>query len=135
MDLNRVIENVLVSRQFKNYQLINAIHYELPKRVQIHKPKVIVISGLVDQFLQEPNIDIDEFESLTIQIVTALHKIKDVLIILTSRFRDNKMEFPALSRIIEIRAKKELDETKLNLSIDYNGRLKRISMIEADITN
>ena len=32
----------------KNYQLINAIHYELPKRVQIHKPKVIVISGLVD---------------------------------------------------------------------------------------
>lgn len=31
MDLNRVIENVLVSRQFKNYQLINTIHYELPK--------------------------------------------------------------------------------------------------------
>jgi Rad51 len=134
MDLNRVIENVLVSRQFKNYQLINAIHYELPKRVQIHKPKVIVISGLVDQFLQEPNIDIDEFQSLTIQIVTALHKIKDVLIILTSRLGDNKMEFPALSRIIEIRAKKELDETKLNLSIYNNGRLKRISMMEADIT-
>jgi hypothetical protein len=135
MDLNRAIENVLVSRQFQNYQLINAIHYELPKRVQIHKPKVIVISGLVDQFLREPNIDIDEFESLTIQIVTALHKIKDVLIILTSRFGDNKMEFPALSRIIEIRAKKELDETKLNLSIYNNGRLKRISMMEADITN
>jgi hypothetical protein len=135
MDLNRVIENVLVSRQFKIYQLINAIHYELPKRVLIHKPKVIVISGLVDQFLQEPNINIDEFESLTIQIVTALHKIKDVLIILTSRFGDNKMEFPALSRIIEIRAKKKLDETKLNLSIYNNGRLKRISMMEADITN
>lgn len=135
MDLNRVIENVLVSRQFKNYQLINAIHYELPKRVQIHKPKVIVISGLVDQFLQKPNMDIDEFESLIIQIVTALHNIKDVLIIVTSRFGDNKIEFPALSRIIEIRAKKELDETKLNLSIYNNGRLKRISMMEADITN
>lgn len=135
LDLNRVIENVLVSRQYENYQLINAIHYELPKRVQIHKPKVIVISGLVDQFLQEPGIDIDEFESLTIQIVTALHKIKDILMILTSRFGDNKIEFPELSRIIEIRAKKELDETKLNLSIYNNGRLKRISMMEADITN
>lgn len=135
MDLNRVIENVLVSRQFKNYQLINAMHYELPKRVQIHKPRVIVISGLVDQFLQEPNIDIDEFESLRIQIVTALHKIKDVLIILASRFGDNKIQFPALSRIIEIRAKKELHETKLNLSIYNNGRLKRISMMEVDITN
>ena len=135
MDLNRVIENVLVSRQFKNYQLINAMHYELPKRVHIHKPRVIVISDLVDQFLQEPNIDIDEFESLTIQIVTALHKIKDVLIILTSRFGDNKIQFPALSRIIEIRDKKELHETKLNLSIYNNGRLKRISMMEVDITN
>lgn len=135
MDLNRVIENVLVSRQFKNHQLINAIHYELPKRVQIHKPREIVISGLVDQFLQEPNIDIDEFESLTIQIVTALHKIKDALIILTSRFGDNRIQFPALPRIIEIRAKKELHETKLNLSIYNNGRLKRISMMEADITN
>ena len=45
------------------------------------------------------------------------------------------MEFPALSRIIEIRAKKELNQTKLNLSIYNNGRLKRISMMEADITN
>jgi hypothetical protein len=115
--------------------LINAINYELPKRVQIHKPRVIVISGLVGQFLQEPNIDIDEFESLTIQIVTALHKIKDALIILTSCFGDNKIQFPALPRIIEIRAKKELHETKLNLSIYNNGRLKRISMMEADITN
>lgn len=129
MDLNRVIENVLVSRQFKNYQLINAIHYELPKRVQIHKPRVIVISGLVDQFLQEPNIDIDEFES------DNSNSNRDVLIILTSRFGDNKIQFPALSRIIEIRAKKELHETKLNLSIYNNGRLKRISMMEVDITN
>jgi len=39
--------------------MINAMHYELPMRVQIRKPRVIVISGLVDQFLQEPNIDID----------------------------------------------------------------------------
>lgn len=28
MDLNRVLENVLVSRQFQNYQLINTILYE-----------------------------------------------------------------------------------------------------------
>jgi len=89
----------------------------------------------VDQFLQEPNIDIDEFENLTIQIVTALRKIKGVIIILTSRFGDSKMEFPALSRIVEIRVKKALDETKLHLSIHNNGRLKRICMMETDITN
>jgi len=42
MDLNRILENMMVSRHFKNYHLINTIHYELPKRVQIHKPKVML---------------------------------------------------------------------------------------------
>lgn len=87
IDHNRVLENVLVSRQFQNYQLIHNIMYELPKRVQIHKPKVIVVSGLIIQFHQEPNIDTSEVQSLTSGIVTALHKIKDVSVILTSRLR------------------------------------------------
>jgi hypothetical protein len=40
-----------------------------------------------------------------------------------------------LSRIIEIRDKKESNEMKLNLSIRNNGRLKRVSMMEAELTN
>ena len=74
-------------------------------------------------------------ESLVSQIVTALHKIKDVFIVLTSRLADNQIEFPALSRIIEIRDKKEFNETKLNLSIYNNGRLKKVSMMEAELIN
>ena len=123
-----------LARQFTIYQLTNTIIYDLPKRIQLHKPKVIVISGLLDQFYQDPYINIAEAESLVSQIVTALHKIKDVFIILTSRFTDNQIEFPALSRI-EIRAKKEFDETKLNLSIYNKGRLKKVSMMEAELTN
>ena len=45
---------------------------------------------------------------------------------LTSRLTDNHMELPAMSRI-EIRAKNEFDETKLNLSIYKNGGLKKVS--------
>jgi hypothetical protein len=71
-------------------------------------------------------------ESLVSQIVTALHKMKDVFIILTSRFTDNQMEFPALSRI-EMRAKKMFDETKLNLSIYNNGRLRKIIVTESEL--
>ena len=112
--------------------LTNTIIYDLPKRIQLHKPKVIVISGLLDQFYQDPYIRTAEAESLVSQIVTALHKIKDVFIVLTSRFTDNQIEFPAMSRI-EIRAKKEFDETKLNLSIYNNGRLKKVSMMEAEL--
>ena len=102
----------------------------MPKRIQLHKPKVVVISGLLDQFYQDPYINIAEAERLVSQIVMALHKIKDVFIVLTSRLTDNKIEFPAMSRI-EIRTKQVFDETKLNLSIYNNGRLKKIFMNEA----
>ena len=106
----------------------------MPKRIQLHKPKVIVISGLLDQFFQDPYVNIAEAESLVSQIVTALHKIKDVFIVLTSRLRDNQIEFPAMSRI-EIRPKIEFDQTKLNFSIYNNGRLKKVSMMEPELTN
>ncbi len=39
---------------------------------------MIVISGLLDQFYQDPYIRITEAEHLISQIVTALRKIKDV---------------------------------------------------------
>ena len=47
-----------------------------------------------------------------------------------TRLTDNKIEFPAVSRI-EVRAKQVFDETKLNLSIYNNRRLKKIFMNEA----
>lgn len=132
MHHRNVLRKVLVSRQFTIYQLANTIIYDLPKRIQLHKPKVVVISGLLDQFYQDPYIRIAEAESLVSQIVTALHKIKDVFIVLTSRFTDNQMEFPAMSRV-EIRVKQVFDETKLNLSIYNNGRLKKVYITEAEL--
>jgi uncharacterized protein YueI len=133
MHHSKVLRNVIVARQFTIYQLTNTIIYDLPRRIQLHKPKVVVISGLLDQFYQDPYINISEAESLVSQIVTALHKIKDVFIVLTSRLTDNQIEFAAMSRI-EIRTtKKEFDETKLNLSIYNNGRLKKVFMTESEL--
>jgi DNA-binding beta-propeller fold protein YncE len=43
MHHSNVLHKVLVSRQFTIYQLTNTILYDLPKRIQLHKPKVIVI--------------------------------------------------------------------------------------------
>ena len=87
---------------------------------------------MLDQFYQDPYINIAEAESLVSQIVTSLNKIKDIFIILTSRFTDYQIIFPPISRI-EIRAKKEFDETKLNFSIYNNGRLRKASMTEAEL--
>jgi hypothetical protein len=69
-------------------------------------------------------------ECLVSQIVTASYKIKDVFIFFTSCFINEETVFPAISRI-EIRAKKEFDETKLNLSVYNNGRYRKVSMTEA----
>jgi hypothetical protein len=132
MHHRNILHKVLVSRQFQIYQLTHTILYDLPKRIQLYKPKVVVVSGLLDQFYQDPYIRTAEAESLISQIVTTLHKIKNVFVVLTSSFTDNQIEFPALSRI-EIRAKKHFDETKLNLSIYNNARLKKVSVMEAEL--
>jgi hypothetical protein len=88
---------------------------------------------LLDQLLQDPYLHPAEAESLVSQIVKSLHKIKGVLLVLTSRLDDNNIEFPSLSKIIEVRAKKEFNVTKLNLSIRNNGRLRKDSMTEAEL--
>ena len=132
MHHRNILHKVLVSRQFQIYQLTHTILYDLPKRIQLYKPKVVVISGLLDQFFQDPYVNIAEAQSLVSQIVTALQKIKDAFIIITSRLIENQTVFPAMSRI-EIRAKKEFDETKLNFSIYNKGRLKKVSMTEAEL--
>lgn len=78
MNYRNVLRKVLVSRQFTIYQLAHTIICDLPKRIKLHKSKIIVISGLLDQFYQDPYIHAADAESLVSQIVTALHKIKDV---------------------------------------------------------
>jgi hypothetical protein len=45
---------------------------------KFHDVSYIVIYGVLDQFLQEPNIDVNEFENMILQIVTALCKASDV---------------------------------------------------------
>jgi uncharacterized protein YueI len=62
----------------------------------LHKPKVVIISGLLDQFYQDPYINIAEVQRLVSQIVTSLNKIKDVFIILTSSFTEAKRQLPPL---------------------------------------
>ena len=64
------------------------------------------------------------------QIVSALRRIKNVLLIISSRFGDEEMVVPTFPRIIEMRAKKEFDETKLNLSVYNNSKMKRVALTE-----
>ena len=129
-----VLNKVLVTRQFTIYQLTHTILYDLPKRVHLHRPSVIVVSSLLDQFIQEPYIHTNEFASLISQIVSALRRIKNILLIITSRFQDEKIVLPTFPRLIEIRAKKEFDVTKLNLSVYNNSKMKRVALTENELS-
>lgn len=60
MHYKNVLHKVLVSRQFTIYQLTHTIIYDLPKRIQLCKPKIVVISGFLDQFYQDPYISVAE---------------------------------------------------------------------------
>src|SRR6476620_3329145 len=60
MHCRNVLHKVLVSRQFTIYQLAHTIIYDLAKRMKLHKSKIIVISGLLDQFYQDPYVNIAE---------------------------------------------------------------------------
>ena len=75
----------------------------------------------------------NEFGSLISQIVSALRKIKDVLLIISSRFGHQQMVVPTFPRLIEIRTKKEFDETKLNLSIYNNSKMKKAALTENEV--
>jgi len=86
----------------------------------------------MDQFLQETNTHINEFGNL-ISNSTALRRIKDVLLIISSHFTDKEMVIPTFPKLIEIRSKKEFDETKLNLSVYINSKMKRVALTEKEL--
>jgi hypothetical protein len=74
-----------------------------------------------------------EFGSLICQIVLALRRIKDVLLIISSRFGDDGIVVPTLPKLIEVRDKKEFDATKLNLSVYNNSKMKRVPLTENEL--
>ena len=43
------------------------------------------------------------------------------------------MVVPTFPRIIEMQAKKEFDETKLNLSVYNNSKMKRVCLTENEL--
>jgi len=59
MHHSKVLRNVVVSRQFTIYQLTNTIIYDLPRRVQIHKPKELK-PRLIDQLRSASVVTQDE---------------------------------------------------------------------------
>ena len=75
LDIKKVLQSIVVSRAFTIYQLADLIIYELPKVIQQLEAKVILISDLLNMFVCDPQIKIEEGERMIKEIINSLRKI------------------------------------------------------------
>ncbi len=80
--LNRTLKNVIVQRFFTIHQLAHFLIKELEKDLEKYKSKLLVITG--DFFLSDPQISKQDKDWLYPQMIQAIKKIKDSIILVFS---------------------------------------------------
>jgi hypothetical protein len=81
LDIKKFLQSIVASRMFTIYQLANTIIYELPKVIIQHlqqpqqyhlEPKVIVISDLLDMFVNDPHVKVEEAKNILKEIMSSI---------------------------------------------------------------
>ena len=80
--LDRALKNVIVRRVFTIYQLAQFLIKELEKDLEKYKSKLVVITG--DFFLSDPQISKQDKDWLYPQMIKAIKKVKDSIILVFS---------------------------------------------------
>jgi len=90
--LDRTLKNVIVRRMFTIYQLAHFLIKELEKDITKYKSKLVVITG--DFFLSDPQISKEDKDWLYPQMIQAIKKVKDSIILVFSPTRlSNLMDY------------------------------------------
>ena len=134
LDIKKVLQSIVVSRAFTIYQLTDLIIYELPRVIQQLEAKVILISDLLNMFVCDPQIKIEEGERMIKEIINSLRKISTTnnTLIVVSLYRHHhhhhssfsssylyeKILLPRFDKCIEItNSKKEKVNNLLDIRI------------------
>ena len=80
--LDKALKNVIVQRMFTIYQLAHFLIKELKKDLEKYKSKLLIITG--DFFLSDPQITKQDKDWLYPQMIQAIKKIKDSIILVFS---------------------------------------------------
>jgi hypothetical protein len=80
--LDRALKNVIVRRLFTIHQLAHFLIKELEKDIEKYKSKLVVITG--DFFLSDPQITKQDKDWLYPQMIQAIKKVKDSIILVFS---------------------------------------------------
>ena len=80
--LDRALKHIIVRRMFTIYQLAHFLIKELEKDLKKYKSKLLVITG--DFFLSDPQITKEDKDWLYPQMIQAIKKVKDSIILVFS---------------------------------------------------
>ncbi|HZB99726.1 MAG TPA: hypothetical protein VE226_06905 [Nitrososphaeraceae archaeon] len=100
LDIKKVLQSIVVSRAFTIYQLADLIIYELPRVIQQLEAKVILISDLLNMFVCDPQIKIEEGERMIKEIINSLRKISSTTnntLIVVSLYRHHHHHYSSFS--------------------------------------
>lgn len=121
LDIAKVLAGIVVSRSFTIYQLARLLIYDLHAAVHRFGPKLIVISGLLTMFVQDPQVDQGEARGLLKQMMAAIKKIGHVLFVVTADDARGYEDILRFDNRIEIR--KEQDMARIAASTAYRSRV------------
>ena len=80
--LDRALKNVIVQRMFTIHQLAHFLIIDLEKNLEKYKSKLLIITG--DFFLSDPQITKQDKDWLYPQMIKAIKKIRDSIILVFS---------------------------------------------------
>jgi hypothetical protein len=122
LEVNKVLQSIIVSRVFTIYQLAHLIIYELPKIIeQLSSDKksnfIVVVYGLLDMFVSDPNIDKLDAKQLIKEIASSIRKLsKDGFVIVSFAHCNSEHEKPLLpvfDNMIEMT--NDVDDSRVSL--------------------
>jgi DNA-directed RNA polymerase subunit RPC12/RpoP len=126
LEIKKVLQRIVVSRVFTIYQLAHLINFGLPKIIEQFSStsKIIVIYGLLHQFVSDSQIDMADAKQLIKEIASSLRKIsKDRFIIVSfahCNMEYEKLLLPVFDRYIEITNNNIINDGKI-LQIDISN--------------
>ena len=80
--LDRALKNVIVQRMFTIHQLAHFLIIDLEKNLEKYKSKLLIITG--DFYLSDPQITKQDKDWLYPQMIKAIKKIRDSIILVFS---------------------------------------------------
>lgn len=84
MDVDYVSERIVVSRAFTIYQLAGLMVHELPRALERHETKILVISDVLRMFAQDPQVSAFEAKRIIGEVRDAIHDASKKVMVLAS---------------------------------------------------